>query len=62
MFDMGLDVRFRKYIYLFTIPCVWSFLTNTHTVYQSYEETDNASCEDDDTDVPEMIPRMTLTE
>ena len=29
------------------------FLTNTHTVYESYKQTDDAKCKDDDADVPE---------
>ena len=28
-------------------------MTNTHTVYESYKQTDDAKCKDDDADVPE---------
>ena len=29
------------------------FLTNTHTVYESDKQTDDAGCKDDNADVPE---------
>ena len=35
------------------LPGGGCFLTNTHTVYESDKQTDDASCKDDNADVPE---------
>ena len=35
------------------LPGGGCFLTNTHTVYESDKQTDDAECEDDNADVPE---------
>ena len=35
------------------LPGGGCFLTNTHTVYESDKQTDDAGCQDDNTDVPE---------
>ena len=37
------------------LPGGCSFLTNTHTVDQSDEQTDDARSQDDDADVPERL-------
>ena len=33
-------------------------MTNTHTVYESDKQTDDAECEDDNADVPEKRERL----
>ena len=49
--------------------CDWSvylpgvcFLTNTHTVYESDKQTDDAGCQDDNADVPKKTHYLLLTD
>ena len=37
-------------------------MTNTHTVYESDKQTDDAGCKDDNADVPEKTHYLLLTE